>query len=309
MIKLEPYTAEFEEEYWNTVSNFIKPHTQAAIMESCRRFLPGFFPEDMKNPFRELVLLPYSRLKEAHALLKNTHDSPNAAEMRRECFYIRRSKKQRRAKYNKLYQAYKDIADSRKDGVSMRVRIVKNSGLTVCPYCNRDYINCREQHQSGAQLDHFFSRSSYPIFSVCLYNLIPVCGNCNRLKSSKNAPFASPFDDEIDWEDITFSYEMDSIDSVRIIITSHGPVKTNISGMHIQEAYQIHDTDVKELLEQQRIYSRTQQEELKNVLHHQISDKEIKQAIFGPPITAKMMRQKSLGKMMSDLHKQLGIYP
>lgn len=172
--------------------------------------------------------------------------------------------------------------DSEKKGWSMRVRIVKNSGLTVCPYCNRDYINYRAEDISGAQLDHFFSKIYYPIFAVCLYNLVPVCGNCNRVKSDQVTEFASPFDETI---------------------------QNNIKKMRIEEAYQIHDIEVEELLEKRQIYCQTQQQEFQEVLHKiKVSEQQIKLAVFGSKITKETMKTKPLSKMMSDMHEQLKIY-
>lgn len=43
----------------------------------------------------------------------------------------------------------------------------------------------------------FFSRSKYPVFAVSLYNLVPACGNCNRIKSGGSKAFASPFDEKL----------------------------------------------------------------------------------------------------------------
>lgn len=61
--------------------------------------------------------------------------------------------------YAILVDAYKRTADSVSKGYSIRVRIVNNSGLTVCPYCNRDYINYREK---------MFPAHNWIIFSVNL---------------------------------------------------------------------------------------------------------------------------------------------
>ena len=213
--------------------------------------------------------------------------------------------------YITIYEAFGSVADSQKNGMSMRVRIVKNADLTVCPYCNRDYINCRADNVSGAQLDHFFSRSDYPIFAVSLYNLIPVCANCNRVKSAQNDEFASPLDETIDWEnDIKFEYTPKSLNNVKIDIKSDNPaIINNITSMRIKEAYQIHELEVLEIQDKLQAYSKSQTKEIQKILHKvKITDEEIKRIIFGSQITSKDMRKKPLGKMISDLHKELEIY-
>ncbi len=308
MIKVDPYTKEFEEIYWNTVKKKISDSTQNYILNSSKKFLPTDFWDGAEPAFRELVLAPFVKLKKAKQYVEN---SSKLQEMRGEYYEHKLTGDILNDFYQELVDAYDKVAGSEKDGYSMRVRLVKNSRLTVCPYCNRDYINSRGESTSGAQLDHFFSKLEYPIFVVCLYNLVPVCGNCNRIKNNQTAEFVSPFDETIDWErDVTFHYESDIENRAKIVIKSENEaIQNNIEKMRIEEAYQIHDVEVKELLEKKKIYSRTQRQEFQDVLYKvNVSEQEIKLAVFGPKITRETMKTKPLGKMLSDLHKELGIY-
>ena len=311
MIKIDRYTEEFEETYWKAVekiSGSMQKDIVDSIVDSSKKILPGDFWGGEAPTFKRLILAPFEKLKKA----KQYMDDPiNFQAMRDECFDHNQTGDALNSAYKELVDAYKKVADSEEDGCSMRVRIVMNSGLTVCPYCNRDYINYRKKNISGAQLDHFFSKKKYPFFAVSLYNLIPVCGNCNRVKSDQNAEFASPFDETIDWErDITFHYESDIGSKAKIVIKSEKEaVQNNIEKMRIEEAYQIHDAEVEELLEKKQIYCQTQRQEFRDVLHEiEVSEQQIKLAVFGPKITKEAMRTKPLSKMMSDLHKKLGIY-
>lgn len=307
MIQLESYSVEFEHEYWESVSKIIDSSTQKKIIDSCEKFLPkDFFTCDEDELFKSLILAPFEKLKEAHEyIIKHSFEN-----MKIECFDKVNEKEYIKDLYKTIYDSYTPLAKSEKKRVSMRVRIVKNSGITVCPYCNRDYINCRADNVSGAQLDHFFSKSEFPLFAVCLYNLVPVCGNCNRVKSSKTSTFVSPFDNSIDWEeDIYFSYTIRALEEIKITINSNGNLKNNIKKMRIDEAYQIHDREVLELIEKKQIYNCTQKQEFKEVLSlAKLKDIDIKKVVFGPKITKDCMRTKPLGKMMSDLHKKLNIY-
>lgn len=306
MVKIEPYTKKFEEIYWKAVKEKISEGVQKDIVCSSEKFLPKDFWDGAVPDFKAIILAPFERLKNAQ---KYITEAQNFQTMRNECYQS--AGNILKSSYQELVDAYERVADSRQSGNTMRVRIVKNSGLTVCPYCNRDYINCRSDNVSGAQLDHFFEKIDYPLFALCLYNLVPVCGNCNRIKSKQNIEFASPFDVDIDWEnDVTFHYAADNKNGSRIIISSeHKTVKNNIEKMRIEEAYQIHDADVEELLEKKRIYCQTQQQEFRKVLHKvDLTEREIKLAVFGPKITKETMKTKPLGKMMSDLHREFGIY-
>lgn len=308
MVNIEPYTEEFEKEYLETVNKLIGSYTQDYILRSSRSFLPEDFFEQRVPLFSELVLAPFEKLKKAQSYI--AADGKYQI-MKKVCFVQRKDGETLSGYYQKLVDTYGKVANSVKDGYSMRVRMVRNSGLTVCPYCNRDYINSRGKKVAGAQLDHFFGKNSYPLFSVCLYNLVPVCGNCNRIKGKQTMELISPFNKMIDWEkDIIFDYETEVESPIRILINSKDKViKNDIKKMRIEEAYQIHSDDVNELLEKNRIYSETQKQEFKDVLDGiNVSEHEIKLAIFGPKITKETMRTKPLGKMMSDLHKKLGIY-
>ena len=53
--------------------------------------------------------------------------------------------------------------------------------INVCPYCNRNFIN----QKGGIEIDHYFSKSQYPLFSLSFYNLIPCCHSCNFSKLDK----------------------------------------------------------------------------------------------------------------------------
>lgn len=308
MIKLERYTSEFEKEYWQIVNDKVHTNTQHRIMQSCVKFLPDDFFDGESPSFQKLILAPFEKLKRAEEYIEKV----TKKKMKAECFD---SNSQNEAHINNLYieiyKAFGSVADAQKNNTSTRVRLVREADLTVCPYCNRDYINCRADKVSGAQLDHFFSRTDYPVFAISLYNLVPVCGNCNRVKSNQAVEFASPFDETIDWDrEIIFVYQPKSLDSIKIDIQSTNPrIENNLKVMRIKEAYQIHEQDILELLEKQQAYSKSQQDEFREILHEmKLSDDEVKRIIFGPRLTQKDMRKKPLGKMMGDLHKELNIY-
>lgn len=307
MIPLECYSEEFESAYLNAVERLINKTERDKVIESCRKFLPDdFFSGEKDTWFRTLILAPFEKLKNAETFITNDSDSNRV--MKTECF--NKKKRQRiRKLYMKVCDSYSSLAKSVENGTSMRVRIVRSSGLTVCPYCNRDYINSRAEKVSGAQLDHFFSKSDYPLFAVCLYNLVPVCGNCNRIKNAKKILFTSPFDDSVNWEkDIVFSYKGNTLKNLNIIINTNGSLENNIKEMRIDKAYEIHAVEVLELIEKEKIYNSSQRDEFKEVLGQTLTDFEIKKIIFGPEIKKECMRTKPLGKMLSDLHKELKIY-
>lgn len=59
-------------------------------------------------------------------------------------------------------------------------------GIKVCPYCLSQYTlidTKRDRHIF--EYDHFLPQTKYPFLSISLHNMIPSCGNCNRIKKDK----------------------------------------------------------------------------------------------------------------------------
>lgn len=84
-------------------------------------------------------------------------------------------------------------------------------GVTICPYCNRNYIFTLSNESVRPQYDHYFPKSRYPYLALSMYNLIPCCAICNSAKSDfdtynsekEEENFLYPFRDEYG-EDISF---------------------------------------------------------------------------------------------------------
>ena len=300
MIELESYNNEFEQEYLYTVKNFIDKNLREIIIKSCKIYFPSDFFDNDSNEFKQLILAPFLKLKNAYFYINKNKKS----EMKQE--YTKNEEK-----YNEYKNKYSNIIRSKCKGIKLNIRMLEEQGIIICPYCNREYINNRGNEYSGAQMDHFYNKDKFPIFSLCLYNLIPACGNCNRIKSNRSCGFASPFDTEIKWnKSVKFKFNSDGIVIDKILITtSNNQIKKNIKKMKIGEAYQVHKKDIAELQKKVEAYSDSQIQEFIMILEeNHISKAFIKQLIFGPPIDSESMKNQSLGKMMHDLHKIFRIY-
>lgn len=303
---MHEYPAKFENYYFKKVNSLIPEKTRNQIIMSCKNYMPDDFWEG-KPSFETLIMAPFAKIKCAQEYINNIKKNT----MNTECFSKRtRNKYGLKSAYEEIYNAFYKVANSQYQKESMRVRIVRESGFTVCPYCNRDYINSRGKKASGAQLDHFYSRLAYPAFSVSLYNLVPVCGNCNRIKSDKNLRIASPFDHNIDWEnDIRFSYDLEKLDGEKIVIHAKNELQNNVQAMRLKEAYQIHTKEVRELVDKVTTYNKSQIAEMNIVLEKaKLTENDIKKAIFGSEITHEEMHKIPLGKMLHDLQHILKIY-
>ena len=66
-------------------------------------------------------------------------------------------------------------------------------GIKVCPYCNHNYIFTINENEDEIKyrpdFDHFFSKAKYPLLALSLYNLIPCCSVCNKIKGETQISF------------------------------------------------------------------------------------------------------------------------
>ncbi len=56
------------------------------------------------------------------------------------------------------------------------------AGIETCPYCNRAYVFTLKNESVRPEYDHYYPKSKYPFLCISMYNLVPSCGLCNRLK-------------------------------------------------------------------------------------------------------------------------------
>lgn len=320
MIKIPPYSIKFCDYYVKSVREVLRTYShkdddlEKRIIESTKTYLGKDYYKT-SDPLRELILSSHNELEIMLELINNNFDIwENEVYTKND-----EGKKIFRNDYKNFHDAYTKLINKRKDLLKLNVRLVKESGIVTCSYCNRDYINARHLEASGAQLDHFIPRASYPIFSLSIYNLVPSCGNCNRVKSDKSETntgndekinFISPHDQSFDFEgNLRFTYRLTSVDNIEIEIKASNDLENNIEAMSIKNAYQIHDIDIKEMIEKRRKYNITQMEEIQAVLHkYNIGKNEMKDAIFGKEPKESEYGKKTLSKFRRDILREMKIY-
>ncbi|EHO09373.1 hypothetical protein VSP10_12340 [Myroides odoratimimus] len=84
-----------------------------------------------------------------------------------------------------------------------------NCGVKVCYICNAQYavmakdekkvknsnykkVN-QERDKAKFELDHLLSKSIFPCFSISLFNLLPICPPCNKIKSNREIDVTNIF--------------------------------------------------------------------------------------------------------------------
>jgi len=99
--------------------------------------------------------------------------------------------------YTTFFKSPFEENDKKITGISRGRWLTKSLDLRVCPYCNHNYTitvdNLKGKPRIRPDFDHFFSKSIYPLLALSFFNLIPICGTCNKLKGEKPV-FQSPYD-------------------------------------------------------------------------------------------------------------------
>ena len=271
------------------------------------------YPE-FKNDLNSWVASNVPKLaREKDAFLKIMTGEYSFLENIKEFLHNFLDKEPRLAEY--LKKSYEKI-DS-----ELRKKIIDSKNISVCPYCNRNYIsstykflqcnNCNQellvidgtekeclgckQEINGqtkvvntAQLDHFFPKDSYPLFAVSFYNLIPSCYSCNHVKSNKDLEY-SPYD-------TSFSIKIISYDS---------DFKIGIGDLGIEELYQSHIDVVNELIWKKEVYTDSYREGLSKILNQtdlELSAAELNRFITGYYTDKENYGKRPLSKMVTDIN-------
>lgn len=222
-------------------------------------------------------------------------------------------------KKNKKSQTYvkelKSIVNWYSNNIN-KSHFIENLGLTVCPYCNRNYINVANisgKKRVTSQIDHFFPKSKYPLFALSFFNLMPVCPCCNNLKD-ENIMNISIYDIKHHYEDISFSYlplkddYLTNNDSIEIMLKSTPNMKLNISTLGLEELYKLHKDYVQEILKKKVMYSQDKVDELYENFKDLFADKDdVKRLIFGNYINDQDVHKRPLSKLTTDICKELNL--
>ena len=195
--------------------------------------------------------------------------------------------------------------------------IVDNLNVQVCPYCNENYVINRGKRYTSAQLDHFYNKSKNPLFSICLYNIIPCCPTCNHIKLDKNIN-VSPYDENINREEFKISYDilnsnwLNKLDGIKVNFKFEGKygqkIYEDIEKLNITKSYEYHNDYIQELIKKRIIYSDSYINELKNMYSDLFTnDDELIRLIFGNYIKEVDVNKRPLSKLTRDILKELKI--
>lgn len=147
-------------------------------------------------------------------------------------------KKRMESYYNYFFQTIINEAGTKNN---LGRWLSEKMNVKVCPYCNHNYIftlNVTESKTenkitSKPQFDHYLPKSKYPILSLSLYNLIPSCSVCNKIKHEREFTFY-PYD-ETSKESVKFKIQSEGDYNPSKWVTGEGKIRINLLHSFLDE--------------------------------------------------------------------------
>lgn len=127
---------------------------------------------------------------------------------------------------------------------------IKNIGITVCPYCDEEFLDVLESEEKGTirtlEIDHFFPKGKYPGLAMCFFNLVPSGQNCNGIKLEDPLGM-NPYEENIEsctwlYPDLPVGINMEnvSVEDCKIKFHPKQGMKLNVSTLRLEERYDRH---------------------------------------------------------------------
>ena len=203
---------------------------------------------------------------------------------------------------------------------SPRHQLLSAMNVTVCPYCNRQYISLytdSKSQKTTADLDHFYIKSQYPYLALSLHNFIPSCQICNsRFKGTTDfyiKPHIYPhtqgfgekarfrikldsnlLDDSATWKDIKM---------IELVDESKSEAITNsMNTFLLEEIYQSHVDYVQEIWAKSRRYNSDMIDTLDKEFSKLFdSERSVVDLIFSQYLEYEKLCKRPLSKLTRDI--------
>lgn len=192
-----------------------------------------------------------------------------------------------------------------------RKEFVEELQVTVCPYCNRNFVNSTYK-RTMCDLDHFYDKETYPILAVSFHNLVPVCHACNHAKAS-NAISYSPHNTKFNTDDLlSFDFYIGGIDywvdnkQIGIEIDCSRELESNVQELKLREVYQIHSDIVQECIKKAIMFNPDYMTDLFNTYNGLFeSEEELYRIVFGNYMKESSYGKRPLSKLTKDILSKL----
>lgn len=225
-------------------------------------------------------------------------------------FYPKKSKKIIDLKQSQKNKIFADVS---------LLKLSKNYQKKINHYVNKTHTNM----DSHFTLDHVLDKSSYPLFALSIFNLVPSCSACNsKFKLQKqfvlphlNNAHLSPtsknyrFNDEIKFSidyKVSINGYFSAKDINRIYLKPLEPTNNNyidyIRILKLDGRYNAHKNLAAEILNKKLKYNESRISEIASLLN--LSPNEVKEDIFGISNNGDMSK-KIFSKFMKDITNEV----
>lgn len=192
-----------------------------------------------------------------------------------------------------------------------RQKFVEELQITVCPYCNRNFVNSTYK-RTMCDLDHFYDKGTYPILAVSFHNLIPVCHMCNHVKASESISY-SPHNTKYNTDDLlSFDFYIAGIEclsdnkQIGIEIDCSRQFESNVRKLKLREVYQIHSDIVQECIKKAIMFNPEYMADLFNTYNGLFeSEEELYRIVFGNYVEEPSYGKRPLSKLTKDILSKL----
>lgn len=209
--------------------------------------------------------------------------------------------------------------------------LAKEVGRNTCAYCNRQYVftvvkgngQVADERIARPVFDHWFPKSTHPLLSLSLYNLIPSCHICNSsVKGTAEYSLDThihPYVHEVGHPDFTFKVaaaaKKELIWEVKLDATPGSKEERTINDLCLNEIYSMHGaTEVNDLMEFKQKYPAGYLKQLMtDVLNdavkkgHSLSIDEVYRMLFGVELKEEKYLDRPLSKMKHDILHEMGV--
>lgn len=202
--------------------------------------------------------------------------------------------------------------------------ISEYTGVKTCPYCNAmltvPIVNSQNKKKARYHLDHYFPKSKFPLLSISFFNLIPSCGQCNIVKSSKTPKlgvdfhlyYDSPNDNDFIFhipDEIVADFLSSKIKANKLKITfgekNNKKAKVHDENFSITSLYHSQIDVAEELLQKSQAYSPSKIAELATLMN--LPEAVVQRMIIGSYADKEDIHKRPLTKMIQDISRQLGL--
>ena len=205
-------------------------------------------------------------------------------------------------------------------------KIIWHMNVSVCPYCNRQYVTTLENDNVRAQVDHYYAKSEYPYLALSINNLIPCCGVCNQMKGEAdmqddNHRMFYPYEEEIGYDAywaVQIEEESDFVkvwsgksDKFSIVLKmtksadeSFEKKMTNqIRRLNLDKLYQSHKDYVIDIIRVHYINSKSRIKDISSILG--MNEKEVERLKYMNYLNKDDWGKRPLAKLTHDIVMQL----